>query len=181
LGFLKQSAKYSLSDPKKNTMHERKNILIIGGCEAYPRTIAALKKNHNVDIVSSVEEIKKLVPTRDKALDKYDFIFFEMVMYPLPVFTAEETRNGQDTGWFLYENYFKFSRGIIVLWVNNPKDYNFPSVIYPDRRWEKNLKMLEKRPGDCDSLINFVEGYFPNKNKKTKRKEVKKRVLKPIR
>ncbi len=144
---------------KLKTM-KRKILIIDGRPDMIPRAIAILKKSHEVDVAISVDAVENLSNLKEGGLSYYDIIFFEQAMSHSKMFTLEETASCMHTGWCLYEKFMRDLNNINVVWTFPIKEYSYPTPEYPKRNWGKNVKLLKKRVGDDDYMLNFIEQCF---------------------
>jgi CheY-like chemotaxis protein len=128
---------------------QKKKILIIEDQpEMNPRIIAKLKDHYDVTIANSVNSVLNYLK---KGLN-FELIFLDIMLPPYP-YKLDETNNGLETGWVLYQKELKDKSIKIILWSR------FHDILFK-KEWGSNVVDKAVKSTDDFQLLELARKHL---------------------
>lgn len=139
----------------------KKILLICGEPEKLLDSLKSLQAQHDVDLAISVSAVYNCFKLHEEegGLDYYDLIIMDPELNPDPMYNYVKSDSGQQTGWFLYQDFMKDLKTPIIIWTFFEEEYTYSASRYPKRRWGVNMAGIIKKSYSSDSLLLIAAKY----------------------
>jgi response regulator of citrate/malate metabolism len=129
-------------------MDKLKILIIEDQPEMNPRSIGRLKDHYEVTIANSVNSVRNYLRT---GLN-FELIFLDIMLPPYP-YKLDETNNGLETGWVLYQKELKYKNVKIILWSS------FHDILYK-KEWGTNVVDRVVKSMDDFQLVDLAHKHL---------------------